>query len=317
MEVPAVSVIIPARNAERTLGRTLDCLRGQDLGGALEVVVVDNGSSDGTRALAVRHPVSARVLDGPGTGPGAARNAGAAAASGPVLAFTDADCFPHPGWLREGLAAIAAGRDIVQGRVQPDPGARLRPFDRTVWVSRETGLFETANLFVRREVFDRVGGFADWLDVGPDAGPFGEDVLFGWTARALGATTGFAGAAAVDHAVFPRGPLAYVRERARLRFFPAIAKRIPQTRSDLFYRRCFLSRRSATFDLGAAGVALAAALGSPWPLVATLPYLAMNTRRAWPWRLRAPAVAVVDLAADATALAALAWGSVRRGSVLL
>ena len=237
-----ISVVIAARDAERTLPDTLDGLAAQDLGEPFEVVVVDNGSRDATAAVAEAHPVVDRVVRrARGEGPGAARNEGAAAASGDVVAFTDADCIPAPGWLRAGLAVDA---DLVQGRVEPAGPAG--PFDHTLWVTQETGLYETANLFVRREWLDP--GFEDAIDAG--GRPFGEDVIFAWRAKRRGATTAFAPDALVHHAVFPGTAHGYVRERARDAHFAELAKLVPELRDRFLYRRHFLSRRSAALALG-------------------------------------------------------------------
>src|SRR4029077_17520774 len=92
------------------------------------------------------------VRNGPERGPGAARNRGAAEAGAPVLAFTHADCFPAPGSLAQGVRAIRAGADLVQGTLAPEPGVARTPFDRTVIVSAENGLYPTANVFLRRGV---------------------------------------------------------------------------------------------------------------------------------------------------------------------
>ena len=100
-----------------------------------------------------------------------------------------------------------SGSDLVQGFVRPPPGARRGPFDRTLWVTSEYGLYETANLFVRREWFERLEGFRDWVSDHGRSGamrrPFGEDAWFAWRARRLGARTAFAERAVVHHAVFP------------------------------------------------------------------------------------------------------------------
>src|SRR5947209_8397752 len=126
---PAVSVIIPARDAAPTLGLTLDALKDQELEAAFEVVVVDDGSRDATAAIARRYaPLVTLVRNDHSTGPGAARNRGVESAQAPVLAFTDADCFPARRWLAEGLAALD-GSEIVQGRVDPDPSVARAPFD--------------------------------------------------------------------------------------------------------------------------------------------------------------------------------------------
>ena len=149
--VPLASVIVPARNAQQTLPRTLAALAGQNLDGGLEVIVVDDGSSDDTAAVARRAPGPVTVLEQEPKGPAAARNLGVAISSGAMLAFCDADVFPAAGWLRAGVRALERA-DIVQGAVLPDPLAKLGPFDRSLWITFEVGLWETANLFVQREL---------------------------------------------------------------------------------------------------------------------------------------------------------------------
>jgi glycosyltransferase involved in cell wall biosynthesis len=308
------TVIVPAFNAAATIGRTLDALARQSGAGEFETIVVDDGSTDDTVAIARAAP-GVRVLTQRQGGAAAARNRGAAEASGEVLAFTDSDCMPTPGWLAAGLRALADA-DVVQGRVTPPPGVALGPFDRSLWIERETGLWETANLLVRRELFERVGGFEGWLEHGGGR-PMAEDTWFGWRARRAGARTAYCAEALVHHEVFPRGPLGFVQERERLRYFPAIARQMPELRDEVLYRRWFLTRRTAAFDAAVAGLALAAWRRSPLPLAAAGPYAAIAAGEALAWgRRRAPAVAAVRLAADAVGLAALLEGSVRHRSPL-
>jgi glycosyltransferase involved in cell wall biosynthesis len=304
--VPSVSVVIPARDAASTIGATLAGLAAQEHP-ADEVIVVDDGSQDATVALAEQAAVVTRVVRRAGAGPGAARNAGAAAATGEVLAFLDADCEPQPAWLREALAALA-GADLVQGRTTPPPGEPVGPFDRTLWVLAPWGLFETANLLVRRELFDALGGFEPWLSPARSK-ELAEDVWFGWRAVRSGARTAFCDTAVVHHAVFARGPRGYVAERLRLRYFPAMAARVPELRDTFFHRRLFLTPRSAAFDAALAGALLAALTRRPWPLALALPYarLARRRPRAWP----------VDLLADAVGFGALVAGSVAARSPVL
>jgi len=99
-------VIVPARDAEQTLPRVLEAIAGQELDGGFELIVVDNGSLDATAQIAAEaEGVNVVVRRERGQGPGAARNAGAAAARGRVLAFLDSDCWPAPGWLSAGVLA--------------------------------------------------------------------------------------------------------------------------------------------------------------------------------------------------------------------
>ena len=307
-----VSVIVPALDASATIPRTLAALAAQEIDVDYEVIVVDDGSDDQTAEIAER--AGATVVRQERQGPAAARNAGVAASRGDVLAFTDADCYPTPAWLAHGLDAMRSA-DLVQGRVDPEPGP-LGAWDRTIWVERETGLYETANLFVRRDVFERVGGFEVWLE--PEIGkPLAEDMWLGWRARRSGARSAFSADALVHHAVFPRGPLGWLGERRRLRYFPAMARQMPELRRQFFFGRVFLSRRSAAFDAAVAGAAVAAARRSPWPLAAAAPYARMVWRDAIPSRRRAPLVAAVKVAGDMLTLAALVRGSARFRSPLI
>ncbi|MGI8461305.1 MAG: glycosyltransferase [Solirubrobacterales bacterium] len=309
-----ISVIVPARNAEQTIGRTIAALAAQDFDRPFEVVVVDNGSSDRTAEIARAHGAPIRVITNePPSGAGAARNAGVRAARAEVLAFTDADCFPERRWLSECLAALGDA-DLLQGAVSPDPNATVGPFDRTVSVDGEAGLYETANLTVRRSLFERLGGFEDWLGSGER--PIGEDLWFGWRARRTGARTAYAPRAQVDHAVFARGPVGYTAERARLVHFPRIAAKIPELRDEFFHHRFFLNRRSAAFDLALAGVVLAARSRSPLPLLVAIPYARLASARAQAFGARAPAVTAADLIADSIGLVALLVGSLRARSPL-
>ena len=310
-----VSVIVPAHNAAATLPRTLDALAGQDLTEPYEVVVVDDGSDDDTATLAERSPGPVTVVRQPCLGPAEARNRGAEAARGEVLAFTDADCFPTPGWLAAGLKGLEHA-DLVQGAVHADPEASIEPFDRTLWVTHETGLYESANLFVAREVFDRVGGFEPVLPL-PRGQHFGEDIWFGWRARRTGARTAFRSDALVHHAVFPRDARGYVAERLRLGYFAAIARRVPELRRHFFFGGYFLLPRTAAFDAMLVGAAAGAVTRRPLLVLSALPYAWMVRDYARGWGYHARRVALVEVMADAVGFGALLRGSVRRRTLVL
>src|SRR5688500_18796144 len=144
MSAPAASVIIPVRNRRDLLERTLDALDRQTVAD-FEVIVVDDGSTDGCGELAAARTVhgrSVRVLDGGGRGAVHARQTGVACSSAGVLAFTDSDCEPEPGWLAAGLERIQAGADLVHGPTMPTRA--VLPLERSV-SERAGGLFPSCN----------------------------------------------------------------------------------------------------------------------------------------------------------------------------
>jgi glycosyltransferase involved in cell wall biosynthesis len=308
-----ISVIVPVRDAAATLSATLAGLGAQLPEPPGEVIVVDDGSRDGSAELAQRSPIVSRVVSLNGGGPGRARNAGVAAATGDQLAFIDADCRPSAGWLRAGRAALARA-DLVLGETRPRPDQPWGSFDRTLSVVGCSPLFEAANLFVRRDLFERLGGFESWL--GPrDGKELGEDVWFGWRARRAGARIVAVPEALVHHAVFARGPLAFAAERWRLRFFPALARRVPELRSEMFFAHLFLSERSARFDAALFSLLVATKARRVRYAAGALPYALTLSRD-----LREPdgrRRAVGRAAADTVGCAALALGSVRYRSPLL
>ena len=320
---PQVTVLVPARNAASLLPRLLAALDRTTFKGEWETVLVDDASTDATPDIAEEW--GARVVRlGSQSGPAAARNAGLAAARAPLIAFTDADCEPCPEWL-SALTAALSDADIATGPIRPVPDAPADPFARTLSIGRESPLFETANLAVRREVVDRVGGFEPFapaegarLGLRPtvDEGHFGEDAVFGWRARRTGARTVFVQEALVHHAVFPRGMGAYIAERWRRRFFPALVREVPELRSRLPLG-FFLTRETALFDLAVVGVGASLVSRRRAPLLAALPYLKHRVNWRQGWR---PTVARQNLAfvvGDAVGFAALVRGSVAARRLLL
>lgn len=315
----AVSVIVPARNAAETIGRTLAALAAQRDAPAFEVIVVDSGSCDATVTVAER--AGARVLHNPGGEPAGSRNHGARAASGDVLAFTDADCEPEPDWLASGVRGLAQA-DVVQGRVLPvaDGG----PYDRTVSIGAESGLYETANLFVARRCFESLGGFAPLpgLTLAPipgtgDEPPFGEDAWFAWRARRAGARTAFRAEATVRHAVFARDRRAWIAERWRCRHFPALVRAIPELRGAFLHRRWFLSAASLRFDLALLGTVCSLSPRTRRAAAALLTPYALDIARDPATRAAGPSHRLARLGADALTFAALARGSVAARTVVL
>jgi glycosyltransferase involved in cell wall biosynthesis len=118
-----ISVVLPMRNEEAHVAGQLQALAGQTYAGPWEVVVVDNGSTDASREVveAWRERIPGlRIVDASGArGLNYARNRGADAARGDLLAFADADDEAVPEWL-ESLAAAAASADLVGGAFDGD-----------------------------------------------------------------------------------------------------------------------------------------------------------------------------------------------------
>lgn len=161
---PRVSVVVPTYRRPDLLARCLGALANQDLDAeSYEIVVADNAASADTCAqveafarqarCVVRYVAAARVR-----GPAAARNDGWRCASGPVIAFTDDDTVPDPGWLRAGLDAFAEGADAVTGRVCMPLPAVPTDYERNE-AGLEVAEFVTANCFIRRAVLAAIGGF--------------------------------------------------------------------------------------------------------------------------------------------------------------
>jgi glycosyltransferase involved in cell wall biosynthesis len=318
---PEVSVVVPSKGAARTLPALLRALRAQTLPpDAYEVLIVDPGADGGARVLEQAATdwdgPALRLLRGPlSGGPATKRNAGAAAARGSVLAFTDADCAPDPAWLEAGLGALRAGADLAQGSTLPPDGEAPMPFTHHIVVRRDVGLHEGCNIFYRRDLFRSLGGFSTRYFRRYRL-PFGEDVELGWRARRAGARFRFEPNAVVRHPVGPASMRAHLREQWLARGFPALVRDAPELRDSLFYRRVFLSRRSAAFvaALFGAGVSwqapLAAALGLPYAR------LLWSDLHDADWSARARA-ATAYLGSDATRAAALAWGSLRARRLVL
>jgi GT2 family glycosyltransferase len=115
---PLISAVVPTRGRPRYLERCLDALAAADYPPRrFEIVVVDDSDGDQIErvAAAVRGRVAPRIVRPQGTGPSAARNAGAFAARAEFIAFTDDDCEPSPRWLSALARALTADRGIAVG----------------------------------------------------------------------------------------------------------------------------------------------------------------------------------------------------------
>jgi glycosyltransferase involved in cell wall biosynthesis len=169
MRTETVAVVIPARDAEATIGETLDSVAAQSRLPD-EVIVVDDGSRDGTAELARSHSLAPRLLVGAGRGPAAATNLGVRAAGAAWIAALDADDLAPPGRIAASLAAAHAAGDAVAvtGLFESfhdsglDEAARARLGYRP---GSHTALLPSA-LFMRRDVFLDLGGYDEMLLTG-------------------------------------------------------------------------------------------------------------------------------------------------------
>ena len=198
---PRVSVIVTARNEERRLPLLLETLRRQTLSrDELELIVVDDGSTDATAMLAVAESGALVVRAPDHVGLAAGRNLGVRAARAPILAFTDADCLPAPDWLELGLARFAAEPiDILAGDItivlERMTGSAL--VDAAWHLNQERyverGFAAGANLWLRRALVEDLGGFDERL------GLYGEEEELCQRATRNGARIVYAPEVHVDH----------------------------------------------------------------------------------------------------------------------
>jgi GT2 family glycosyltransferase len=277
MSAPVVSVVTATHNRKERVAMLLDGLRRQTLArDQFEVIIVDDGSSDGTEDVlreAERSgdlPLSVYFHEQP-RGAATARNTGWRTAAAPLIAFTDDDCVPTPGWLEALLQHASPDADvIVQGRTQPIESERhnLGPFSRTVDISGPTPHYETCNILYPRALLERVGG----LDESYAAA--GEDSDLGWRAVGAGAELRFAEKALVEHAVHVRDPLGAMKDVLRVPDGVKAYKDHPGLRQHLSHR--FFYRRSHMLFLEAA-LAVYLARKSPAALAFAIPY-ALHTR---------------------------------------
>jgi GT2 family glycosyltransferase len=318
-----ISVVVPSHERPLRLRWLLNALEEQTLDPARwELVVVHDSRGDETEQLLEAHPlIQAGVLRhrrleaGTGT-PAVQRNTGWRMARSRLIAFTDDDCRPEPGWLACLLEAARANPGaIVQGAVRPDPfetDLMRATYHRTLEVDPPGPFAQTANILYPRELLERVDGFDEAL---PTAA--GEDTDLALRARATGAAYAGEPDAVVNHAVEAYGLRAYLRLSWKWRHLPFIAKRHREVRElytyGIFWRPWHRWLLLALLGLAAAPAKRPAAL-------LVIPYAHHLTRRRGRnprARLRATTEIPGRVAVDVVELTGLAWGSVRHRTVFL
>ena len=197
--LPEISIVIPVKDRADELKCCLTSLANLNYPHEkLQVIVVDDGSSDDSPLVARRFQALVVPSGGTGRGPAAARNAGASMASGEILAFIDSDCTASPEWLNELIPAfnnpaVAAVGGQVDGMCTESAVDRYESImsslslgsrERTGSGGSDTFYLPSCNLLVRQAVFRSAGGFRDEMHVG-------EDVDLTWRLRDMGWTISY------------------------------------------------------------------------------------------------------------------------------
>ncbi len=180
METPLVSVIIPTFNRPELLRHCLDSLARQTYPvSRVEVIVVDDGSEEsaGPDSGQRTYPFMMRYLRVPHGGPSRARNAGLSASTGEIIALTEDDVVPADDWIERGVQhCLVPGVDAVEGRtIVEGTGSAVRRFEPQPMLS-----FIPCNLFIRREVYRRCGGYHEEYFNSDTGEYFREDAEFGF-----------------------------------------------------------------------------------------------------------------------------------------
>ena len=318
---PELSVVVATRDRAQRLLALIRSLRAQTIAAErFELVVVDDGSRDGTRDL-VRAESSncafdVRVLPHEhGGGPGAVRNTGLRVARGKLVAFTDDDCEADPGWLGAYLEAWS-GDDghLMQGSTTPIENELDRQGLLTyTYDIREPDLnFPACNMAYPRALVERLGGFD--AEVFPRTG---EDCDLAWRAIEAGARVEFVPEARVRHAVVQMDARGMLRRAWSWGdAMPAFARH-PELRRKRLLRRIYFNWSHWYL------VRLVIALGLPrrrslWPLKWWLARRYFQDRR-WAPGSSEPSVRALawNLVVDSVETVAVARGSLRNGTVVL
>lgn len=178
---PLISVIMPVYNGEKYMAEAVESIRRQDYA-SLELIIVDDGSTDGTAEIAQSLNLDVRYVRQPNSGPSAARNKGLQMARGEIIAFQDADDLWPPGKLALQLPRLMddPSLEIISGRVQRIKLAGIVEGKEIFKEYLEPLMsYNVGSALYRRSVFDKVGLFdvtmrcsedVDWLLHARDCG---------------------------------------------------------------------------------------------------------------------------------------------------
>jgi glycosyltransferase involved in cell wall biosynthesis len=175
-ELPAVSVVVPVYNSEDTVEGTIRSLLGLKYPSPVELIFVDNRSTDRTSEILQSYSPRIRVIREPKPGQSPARNRGTREARSTVVAFTDADCVADPHWLAELVAPLSDSRVGISGgnirAIQPcnsiqQFGDLLHDHEKAIHTYKPPYAI-SMNWASRRSVLLSVGGFDETMHRGED-----------------------------------------------------------------------------------------------------------------------------------------------------
>jgi glycosyltransferase involved in cell wall biosynthesis len=227
IEALLASIVIPTFNGGSRIGNCLDSLVKQTKGRDVEILVVDDGSSDNTTSIVSRYS-SVRLISQSNAGPAAARNVGALEARGSILLFTDDDCVPLPDWLDAMLGAFVdpnvVGAKGVYRTHQKSLAARFVQIEYEDKYRLMSGLssidfIDTYSAGYRRDRFLEMRGYDTSFPVA-----CAEDVELSYRMSARGWKMTFVPEAIVYH-THPDTFLRYLKKKYKFAFWRVLAVR--------------------------------------------------------------------------------------------
>ena len=221
------SIIIPAYNGSARIGACLESLLRQSEGRDVEILVIDDGSTDRTADAVQRYGV-VRLISQANAGPAAARNRGAGEARGEILLFTDDDCIPAPGWLDAMLAPFSSNEVVgvkgIYSTRQSQIAARFVQIEyedkyRIMAALPSIDFIDTYSAAFRRDKFLEMAGYDTSFPVA-----CAEDVELSFRMSARGWKMIFAPAAVVSH-THPSTLTSYLKKKYKFAFWRVLAVR--------------------------------------------------------------------------------------------
>ena len=283
------------------------------------MIVVHDYDADTAERIIGGHPLAQRGLVSqlsiePGSGsPARQRNLGWRSARGRLIAFTDDDCRPEPGWLTALTSESDGPGVVVQGRTRPEPheaAILAAPHVRTLSIEPVGPYCQTANMLYPRAILEQLGGF-------DEVAVSGEDVGLSLRARAAGAKIVAAPEAVVNHAVESHSLPGILQQNLKWRHLAYLVSRHPEFRREL-HLGIFWDDEHLLVLLATAGL-LAAPFDRRW-LALAAPYAARQAGRRGRGaraRLLAGAEAPGQLIRQLAEVAGMAVGSVQHRTILL